>query len=144
VARILVALLVFLFALPAEARAVKWTAVEVRAGDDSDRVAKAMRKLLERQSRKADWGKGKPLQLSAHVTQLDWEERGDVVRVTVTVVAKISGGHHARSKIRLGGKPSARRKLEQEALGIVAGGLVTRLSNLAREPAPKAPTSAGG
>jgi hypothetical protein len=134
--QILLALLMLpallLLAPAAEARGVKWTAVDVREGEDAERVAKSLRKLLERASRKADWGKGKALQLSAKVTQLTWEESGDVVRVTVTVVAKIAGGNGARSKIRLGGKPDARRKLEQEALGIVAGGLVTRLSNIAR------------
>lgn len=127
--------LVFALATPPAAAGttrVRWTKVEVRAGDDAARVGRTLEKLLVRASRKAKWGKGDRLELTARVTKLVWEERDDVLRVTVTVVARIKGGESARSHIRLGGHPKDRRAIEQEALDIVASGLVTRLSDIAR------------
>jgi hypothetical protein len=122
-----------MWAAPAAARTrVTWSKVEVRKGDDQKRVAESMTRLLVKASRKAKWGKGEPLELKANVTKLSWETRDDVVLVSVTVVAKISGGKTARSHIRIGGRPSDKRKLETQALGIVADGLVTRLSDIAR------------
>lgn len=144
-------LLLFLLLLPllllcapgeaeARARRVSWTKVEVRKGDDMKRVSATLKRLLEKKSRRAKWGKGKRLKLSAKVTRLSWERHDDVLRVSVTVVAKIVGGQSARSKIRIGGRPSERRKIEREALSIVSSGLVTRLSHIARrtmKPADK-------
>lgn len=114
------------------ARKVTWTAVEVRSGDHSKAVARDLKKLLRRETRRAKWGKGKGLELSARVSKLVWEKNDDVLRVTVTVVAKIAGGQGARSHIRLGGSPTERRKLLRQALSIVSSGLVTRLSTIAR------------
>ena len=116
----------------AAARKVTWSAVEVQAGDDSKAVARSLKKLLRRETKRAKWGKGKSLQLSARVTQLTWEKSDDVVRVTVTAFAKIDGGKGARSHIRIGGSPKERRKLLRQALSIVSSGLVTRLSTIAR------------
>jgi hypothetical protein len=106
----------------------------VRPGNDAKRVARRLKRLLGKASKNAKWGKGK-LKLSARVTQLEWEERDDVVRVSLTVVARIVGGPSARSHIRLGGRPSERSTLERDALRIVANGLVTRLAELARSRA---------
>jgi len=133
---LLVVLAVLAWGFPQEAHAkrrVEWTQVEVRKGDDAKRVAKRLKKMLKRQTRHADWGRGNRLKLIANVTQLHWEQRGDVLRVTVTVVARIDGGKSARSHIRVGGRPKQRRKLEKQALQIVSGGLVTRLANIARD-----------
>jgi len=132
VALLLALALLFVAPQAHAARKLKWTKVEARAGDDAKRVSATFRKLLKRQSRRAKWGKGDRLELSAKVVKLDWEEREDVLRISVTVVAKIAGGKGARSKIRLGGRLTERRKLEKQALKIVSGGLVTRLSSLAR------------
>jgi hypothetical protein len=49
------------------------------------------------------------------------------------VVGRIEGGPSARSRIRLGGRPSERKKLEKDALKVVATGIVTRLAELARQ-----------
>ncbi len=114
------------------ARKVTWTTVEVGSGDNRKAVARDLKKLLRRETRRAKWGKGKGLELSARVSKLAWEKNDDVVRVTVTVVAKIAGGKGARSHIRLGGSPTERRKLLRQALRIVSSGLVTRLSSIAR------------
>ncbi|MEM9691773.1 MAG: hypothetical protein AAGA56_04465 [Myxococcota bacterium] len=136
-----VSLVLLTFAPNGWARAktrVRWVDVAVREGDDQKRVARTFEKLLVYKSRRAKWGKGERLELTARVKRLDWEPRGDVLRVTVTVVAKIKGVRGARSHIRIGGDPDKRRELEKRALKIVAGGLVTRLSAIAREQAAAA------
>jgi hypothetical protein len=117
----------------AAARPVKWAQVEVRSGDDAGRVAANLKSLLKKASEQVKWGKGDKLELSARVTKLDWEKNDDVLRVSVTVVAKIAGGKSARSHIRIGGRVNERRDIEKEALKIVADGLVTRLSDMARQ-----------
>lgn len=126
---------------------VKWTKVDVRPGDDGSRVARILKRELERASRGEDWTKGSgksakrrkssTYSLSAKVTQLAWEKDDDVLRVSVTVVARIDDGprgkrQHVRSHIRIGGHPKRRRKLEKQALHIVARGIVTRLAEVAR------------
>ncbi len=130
---LLLAAALWLSAPHAEARGrASWTQVEVRKGDDQERVGSSLKKLLVTASKKAKWGKGEKIELSARVTKLDWETRDDVVLVHVTVVGKIKGGESARAYIRIGGRPSEKRKLEKQALRIVADGLVTRLSDIAR------------
>jgi len=138
VVRVLVCLtiaLALLFMAPqADARSrANWTKVHVRSGDDATRISATLKKLLKRASRKAKWGKGSKLELSARVTKLTWEKRDEAVLINVTVVAKIAGSKSARSHIRIGGRPNERRKLEKQALRIIADGLVTRLSAIARD-----------
>jgi len=96
------------------------------------RVARKLKKLLVEASRRADWGKGSTVKLSASVTELSWQQQQDVLRLEVTVVGRIAGAASVRSRIRVGGRPAERAKLEQDALQIVATGLVTRLADIAR------------
>jgi len=117
----------------AKSRGVKWTKVDVPTGQYSRRVSHRLRRLLEKATKRVKWGSGDPLKLKARVTKLTWEKSEDVLRVTVTVVARIEGGKGARSHIRVGGRPRERTKLERQALKIVADGLVTRLSSLSRD-----------
>jgi len=112
---------------------VDWTAVEVRPGDDAKRISRQLRRQLQKASKGADWGKNKKLALRAQVKVLEWEEGDEVVRLKLTVTARIVDGPTARSHIRLGARPSERRKLERQALRIVADGLVTRLAEIARK-----------
>ena len=116
----------------ARRKKVDWTAVEVRSGDDAKRVSRQLRQYLVKASKSADWGKTSKLKLSARVKRLEWDEREDVVRVNLTVVARIVDGPSAKSRIRLGARPEERRKLVRQALRIVADGLVTRLAELSR------------
>ncbi|MBI4705524.1 MAG: hypothetical protein HY744_30895 [Deltaproteobacteria bacterium] len=116
----------------AGASRIAWTSVEVRAGEDGARVSRTLRGLLLGATRRADWGRGGPLRLRAKVTELSWEVREDLVRVRCVVVAGIEGGPRVRSLIQVGGRPSERAELERQALGIVAGGVVTRLADIAR------------
>jgi hypothetical protein len=112
---------------------VDWTSVEADGAADERRVEKLLRELLTEASRRADWGKGPTLKLSARVRALEWQRLDDVLRVDVTVVGRIEGGPSARSRIRLGGRPAERKKLEKDALRVVATGIVTRLAELARQ-----------
>jgi len=117
------------------ARRVAWTQVAAPAIEHPAQIAHALRRRLVRASRHAKWGHGPRLELSARITDLTWERQQDVLRVSLTVVAKIAGGKGARSHIRLGGRPDRRRKLLRQALQIVSGGLVTRLAEIARKAA---------
>jgi hypothetical protein len=115
------------------ARQIYWKEVEVLPGEDAARVKTNLKGLLRYETKRAKWGKGKDVQLYARVTEFAWERSDDVLRIHVTVVARIAGGESARSRIRIGGHPRERKKLMRQALSIVASGLVTRLAAMARE-----------
>ena len=115
---------------------VSWGEVAVREGEDSARVAKELSKLLKTATKRADWGKRKDKKafyaLSAKVTKFEWQETAGVVHLDVVAVGKLKGGAGVKTKIRVGGKPTDRKKLEKDGLRIVAEGLVTRLAELVR------------
>jgi hypothetical protein len=121
---------------PADARGkprIEWKTVSVPEGPDADRVARTLRSMLVRASRKADFGReGGKVVVSARVVQLAWEDRGDVVRLSCTVVGRLEGGPSARSRISFGGAPKDRAALEKQVLTMVANGVVTRLAEIAR------------
>jgi hypothetical protein len=97
-------------------------------------AARTLKTLLQEASRRAEWGKGRALRLSATITELTWERHEDVLRLEVAVVGRIAGGASVRSRIRVGGRPAERSKLERDALQIVSTGLVTRLADISRQP----------
>ena len=111
---------------------VEWTKIEVPDSADSARVTKILRAALKSAVKRADFGDVKQVSATAHVVELAWEERGDVVRLSCTIVGRLKGGPHARSRIAFGGSPDQRRELEKQVLTMVANGLVTRLAELAR------------
>ena len=126
---------VLLGAPPAWARTVRIKEVDASKSPSPDverRIEKTLTRLLKKATRRAKWGKGDKIELSARVVKLIYEESDEVLRVSVTVVAKIAGGKGARSHIRLGGRPNKRQDVEKDALKIVADGLITRLSAIAR------------
>ncbi|MSP23673.1 MAG: hypothetical protein EXR75_00615 [Myxococcales bacterium] len=116
---------------------VEWTGVTMAETTDSaNRTATAalLSERLKQASKRAKWGAGTgPLKLSATVTRFDWQGTDDVVRLSVTVVARIADGPSARSHMRVGGKPDERDKLVREAFAVLADGLVTRLAELTRK-----------
>jgi hypothetical protein len=114
---------------------VEWAAVQIREGDDAPRIEKKLRALLQKAAKRAQWGKGDKLRLVVHVARLDWEDHDDVARVDVKAVARIEGAAPVRTRIRMGGHTRERRRLEEQALRVVAEGVVTRLSAMARERA---------
>lgn len=134
------ALALALWAMPAAAVArprVAWSAVAVRDGGDAKRIGRQLDRLLKRATRRADWGKRKgALRLSARLTRCAWQEGDGVLRLELTLVGRIDGATggapEVRSRIRVGGHPSDKKKLERDGLRIVADGLVTRLADIAR------------
>lgn len=112
---------------------VVWTSVEIHGRDDAALQAR-VKKLLEKEGRRADWGKGReaPVEATVEVRELVSVVDGDVVRVTCTAVGKVKGIGAAKSKFSYGGKPSDRAKLEKHVLELVSRGIVTRLADMAR------------
>ena len=111
---------------------VDWTKIEVPAGEDSARISRVLRKLLNDAVRGADFGKVQKVSASAHVVELTWEKRGDVLRMSCTIVGRLKDGPRARSRVSFGGSPAQRKELEKQVLTMVANGMVTRLAEMAR------------
>lgn len=130
-----------IFAAPASALArpkVDWARVEVPEGQHAGRLGKVFKEALKQASKRADFGKGvKSVTLSARIVELRTEQQGDVLRVTCTVMGRVSGGAGARSRLSYGGDPAKREQLEKEVVTMVANGLVTRLAQIVRTQAPK-------
>ncbi len=111
---------------------VDWTRVDVPEGPDAARVEKAVRAALKAAVKRADFGDVRAVTASARVVELTWEDRGDVLRLSCTVVGRLKGGPRAKSHISFGGRPEQRKELEKQVLAMVANGVVTRLAELAR------------
>jgi hypothetical protein len=111
---------------------VEWTKVVVPERADGAELEKTLRTLLAKAAKKADFGKGKHVALSARVQELVTEQQGDVLRVRCTLVGRVEGGPSARSKIAFGGKVAERRELEKQVLTMVANGVVSRLAQIVR------------
>lgn len=144
-------------AFAAPAPRVSWTEVEVRDGDDAPRLAKLLGKQLAAATKRAEWRPKRkpraepvalaksvrsdaaqkpavpkpPVPLSAKVSRFDWTKAADVVHLDVAAVAKAARAS-VRTKIRVSGRPGDERKLEKDALRIVADGLVARLAEIVR------------
>jgi hypothetical protein len=120
---------------PAHARPrskIEWVRVDVPGGDDAARVQKLLKQALGQAAKKANFGKARTVTLSARVVEMTTEERGDVLRITCTVMGRVVGGAGARSRISYGGSPDKREELEKEVLTQVANGLVARLAQIVR------------
>jgi hypothetical protein len=132
-------------ALAPEARAggkdkakIEWVRVDVPERDDAARVQKLLKEALKQATKKANFGKAqKSVSLSARITELTVEERGDVLRITCAAMGRVVGGAGARSRISFGGSPDKREELEKEVLTMVANGLVARLAQIVRTQTPK-------
>jgi hypothetical protein len=126
-----------LAALPSTALAagrtkIQWVKVDVPEGDDAARLQKLLKKALGEAAKKADFGETKSVSLTARVVEMTTETRGDILRITCTVMGRVVGGAGARSKISYGGSPDQRAELEKEVLTQVARGLVGRLAQIVR------------
>ncbi len=111
---------------------VEWKKVEAPTGVDHDRVVAMLKPILKSTAKKADFGKAKKLVLTARILEFRSVTRGDVHRVSCTLVGRIVGGPTARSHISFGGHPKDRAALEKQVLSMVATGVVTRLSEIVR------------
>jgi hypothetical protein len=111
---------------------VQWVRVDVPQREDASRIQKLLKQALAQAAKKANFGKGSTVSLTARVVELSAEERGDVLRITCTVMGRVVGGAGARSRISYGGSPEKRDALEKEVLTQVANGLVARLAQIVR------------
>jgi hypothetical protein len=119
---------------PAQARPrakVEWARIDV-PGEDGARIQKILKQALAAAVKKANFGKARAVTLSARVVEMTAVERGDVLRITCTVMGRVVGGAGARSRISYGGSPAKRQDLEKEVLTQVANGLVGRLAQIVR------------
>lgn len=116
---------------------VTWTRIDVPETEGKVTLEKTLKKLLDQAARKANFGKAKNVSLSVKVTELVSEQKGDVHRVTCTIVGRIPGGPSAKSRISFGGSPGDKAKLEKQVLTMVANAVVTRLAEIVRTRAAK-------
>jgi hypothetical protein len=119
-------------ASPRSAAVVEWSKVEVPERADARELARTLRGLLAQAAKKASFGRGKHVTLSARIVELTSEQRGDVLRVSCTLVGRVDGGPRAKSRIAFGGSPAAKQELEKQVLTMVANGVVTRLAQIVR------------
>lgn len=116
---------------------VTWTNIDVPEGDGAAALQKNLKKLLDKAARKVSFGKAKKVSFSVKVTELVSEQKGDVHRVSCTIVGRIPGGPSAKSRISFGGSPADKAKLEKQVLTMVANAVVTRLAEIVRSRAAK-------
>jgi hypothetical protein len=94
-----------------------------------------VRKLLEREARRADWGAGREAKIEYRfrIDELTAVETDGVLRVRCAATGFLPRGKSAKSQIAFGGAPSERDALIDRVLGIVTQGVVTRLAELERK-----------
>lgn len=113
---------------------VVWTEIRVPEGPDAASLEKFLRRVVERETRRASWGppRDEPIEVELRVTELTAEVHGDVVRVTCAGVGKLRGGGSARSRFSMGTRVRQRTALEKQLLTMLGRGIVTRLADMAR------------
>lgn len=116
---------------------VSWAKIDVPERDDAAAFQKQLKKLLDQAAKKANFGKAKSLEFIVKVTEMTSETKGDVHRVTCSIIGRIPGGPSAKSKISFGGSPADKAKLEKQVLSMVAHAVVTRLAEMTRARAAK-------
>lgn len=117
---------------------VQWKTVEAPKGDAHDWLVRALKSMLSQATRKADFGKRtKSVMLTARIVSFTSVTRGDVHKVSCTLVGRVVGGATARSRISFGGRPEERAALEKQVLTMVANGVVGRLADIVRSAAER-------
>jgi hypothetical protein len=116
---------------------VEWT--EVVLPDDDRRAVRTsiLKAVLKKESRRVDWGQhaGGELQGVVKVVEFAVSRKEDVMRVTCTAVGKLNKGPAVRTHFSFGGHPHQQEKLEKTMLTLIAQGVITRLSAIARDRA---------
>lgn len=132
-------------ASPADAKgsARKKAKLEISAVELSDaasvakerdkRVRSMIRRFATKSAKHLDFGETGRVEITLLVRELTVAEADGVLRVTCTIVGKLEGGKTAKSRLSFGGKPSRKKELEQQVLGAVTEGVMTRLAMLARK-----------
>jgi hypothetical protein len=120
-----------------EVTAVAWPAgpealPEARKPLEDRRVRRMVRRSAENALKHLDFGGAGKLGVELTIKDLTWSEEGGVVYLSFALVGRLEGGGSARSKVRFGGHPSTRKKLERQVVTAVTDGVMSRLSELAR------------
>src|SRR4051812_19558143 len=87
-------------ALPATAAPrVVWTDITLASRDKRPELERFLKQLIERHTRRADWGRARqsPLEARFDVTEFSAVAGKEVVRVTCTAIGKLKGGQSVRS-----------------------------------------------
>ena len=113
---------------------VRWT-IMLPERKDSPRLEGLLKEILEKETRKARWGKGYTGEVEATLDIRGFSSRvGDgVVRVSCAATGKIRELGVARSRFSYGGKIEQQAQLEKHILELVSRGIIVRLAELARE-----------
>jgi hypothetical protein len=133
-AALLFGALIFAHAPPAAAAPrVVWE-ITLASRDKRPELERFLKQVIERQTRRADWGRRRqsPLEARFDVTEFSAVAGKDVVRVTCTGVGKLKGGQSVRSHFSMGGRPAGRAELEKQLLAMLGRGIVSRLAEVAR------------
>jgi hypothetical protein len=131
----LLGLVAVFIAVPAWASPhVVWTDITLASRDKRPELERFLKQIIERQTRRADWGRRRqsPLEARFDVTEFSAVAGKDVVRVTCTGIGKLKGGQSVRSHFSMGGRPGGRAELERQLLTMLGRGIVNRLAEIAR------------
>lgn len=118
---------------------VTWTSVDLPEDKLRASRERTLRTMLRKESKDADWGEHEKGRLEASVKVIEFQvhAREDVVRVTCTAMGRLAGGPSVRTHFSIGDHPKQQARLEKMILTLVARGIVTRLSSIARKRATK-------
>jgi hypothetical protein len=93
-----------------------------------------LERTLRQEARRADWGAGRGSTIAFRFTveELTLRPRGTALEVRCSARGELPKRRRARSRLVYSGDPKERDELVKRVLGIVARGVVTRLSDLER------------
>jgi hypothetical protein len=93
-----------------------------------------LRKVLARETRRADWGAGygSTIQYRFRVDKLEFERNGNLLQITCSATGSLPKNKAARSKLSFTGDARNAEALVKHVLEIVGRGVITRLSELER------------
>lgn len=123
---------------PAEAKPkrpkIRWK-ILVPERKDRPRLEYLLKEILDKETRKARWGKGYTGEVEAliDVRELTARVDGEIVRVTCAAQGKIRELGVAKSRFSYGGRVEQQAQLEKHILELVARGIIVRLAEMARE-----------
>lgn len=114
---------------------VVWAEVKLPEARDIAVYQKMMKEILEKESRRARWGKkkGELVEASIVIKELRTETKGDVLHVSCSAAGTIAGLGVAKSRFSYGGLPKDKLALERKVLELVTRGIVARLAELSRD-----------
>jgi hypothetical protein len=100
----------------------------------AENYVRHLERTLRQEARRADWGAGRGSTIAFRfaVEELTVRQRGTALEVRCSARGELPKRRRARSRLVYSGDPKEREELVKRVLGIVARGVVTRLSDLER------------